>query len=161
MTVHADNGDRTAFYNLDILLPGFKVSHLIFKKNCLSVHRCETPYHSYVCHTHLTQKPAEYFEVHRDTPLIIICTIIVLFPYRCHCFNYWTYWALLNNRKIVIGSGSWTDWTCLSEFKATEFSTRGADKSLAQTWREQATATKLGIYWTYSPRSSTILRPLL
>ena len=30
----------------------------------------------------------------------------------------------------------------------------GADKSLAQPGREQATATKLGIYSTYSPRSS-------
>jgi len=30
----------------------------------------------------------------------------------------------------------------------------GADKSLAQPGRKQATATKLGIYLTYSPRSS-------
>jgi len=29
----------------------------------------------------------------------------------------------------------------------------GADKSLAQPGRKQATATKLGIYSTYSPRS--------
>ena len=29
-----------------------------------------------------------------------------------------------------------------------------ADKSLARPWRKQATATKLGIYSTYSPRSS-------
>jgi len=32
--------------------------------------------------------------------------------------------------------------------------TRGADKSLARPGRKQATATKLGIYSTYSPRSS-------
>jgi len=32
--------------------------------------------------------------------------------------------------------------------------TRGADKSLAQTERKQTTATKLGIYSTYSPQSS-------
>jgi len=32
--------------------------------------------------------------------------------------------------------------------------TRGADKSLARPGRRQATATKLGIYSTYSPRSS-------
>ena len=32
--------------------------------------------------------------------------------------------------------------------------TRGADKSLARLERKQATATKLGIYSTYSPRSS-------
>jgi len=32
--------------------------------------------------------------------------------------------------------------------------TRGADKSLAQPGRKQATTTKLGIYSTYSPRSS-------
>ena len=31
---------------------------------------------------------------------------------------------------------------------------RGADKSLARPGRKQATATKLGIYLTYSPRSS-------
>ena len=31
---------------------------------------------------------------------------------------------------------------------------RGADKSLARPGRKQATATKLGIYSTYSPRSS-------
>ena len=30
----------------------------------------------------------------------------------------------------------------------------GADKSLARTGRKQATATKLGIYSAYSPRSS-------
>ena len=30
----------------------------------------------------------------------------------------------------------------------------GADKSLARPWRKQATVTKLGIYSTYSPRSS-------
>ena len=35
-----------------------------------------------------------------------------------------------------------------------ENSTRGADKSLARPGRKQATATKLGIYSTYSPRSS-------
>jgi len=32
--------------------------------------------------------------------------------------------------------------------------TRGADKSLARTGRKEATVTKLGIYSTYSPRSS-------
>jgi len=31
---------------------------------------------------------------------------------------------------------------------------RGADKNLARPGRKQATATKLGIYSTYSPRSS-------
>jgi len=30
----------------------------------------------------------------------------------------------------------------------------GADKSLARPGRKQATATKLGVYWTHSPRSS-------
>ena len=40
--------------------------------------------------------------------------------------------------------------------------TRGADKSLARPGRTQATATKLGINSTYSPRSSnTLLSPLL
>ena len=37
----------------------------------------------------------------------------------------------------------------------THTQTRGsADKSLARQGKKQATATKLGIYWTYSPRSS-------
>ena len=31
---------------------------------------------------------------------------------------------------------------------------QGTDKSLARPGRKQTTATKLGIYWTYSPRSS-------
>jgi hypothetical protein len=34
------------------------------------------------------------------------------------------------------------------------FCTRGFDKSLSRPGRKQATATKLGIYSTYSPRSS-------
>jgi len=37
----------------------------------------------------------------------------------------------------------------------------GADKSLALPGWKQATATKVGIYATYSPRSSTLLSPLL
>ena len=40
-----------------------------------------------------------------------------------HRVDYWTYLALLHDRKIVIGSGNWTDWTRLSQFSATEFST--------------------------------------
>ena len=38
---------------------------------------------------------------------------------------------------------------------------RGADKSLARPRRKEATAIKLGIYSTYTPRNSTILSPLL
>jgi hypothetical protein len=70
MIVHATNGDRTVFYNLGTFLQDFKVSHLI--KKCLAVHRCETPNRSYyvVFRTRHMQKPAEYFEVHRDIPLI-------------------------------------------------------------------------------------------
>jgi hypothetical protein len=38
----------------------------------------------------------------------------------------------------------------------------GADKSLARPGRQQATATKLGIYSTYFPtKLNTLLRPLL
>jgi len=94
------------------------------KKNYLAVRRCKTPYRSCCvdCRTRPFQKPAEYFEVHRDTPFITIRTTVVLFPYRWHCFNPWTYLALFNNRKIVIVSGNWTDWTRLSQFTAEEFS---------------------------------------
>ena len=40
------------------------------------------------------------------------------------------------------------------------FSRGVADKSFARLGRKQATVTKLGIYWTYSPRSSIQFLPL-
>jgi len=43
---------------------------------------------------------------------------------------------------------------CRIIFRCSIFVRRGADKSLARPGRKQATATKLGIYLTYYPRSS-------
>ena len=48
-----------------------------------------------------------------------------------------------------------SEWYLVStEHKVPRYVRGGADKSLARPGRKQATATKLGIYPTYSPRSS-------
>ena len=52
---------------------------------------------------------------------------------------------------MKIGSSSTQSQPVL---KLSHINKRGADKSLAQPGRKKATATKLGIYSTYSPRSS-------
>ena len=58
-------------------------------------------------------------------------------------------------QPISCGMAAVVNKTPLSEVRG------GADKSLARPGGKQATATKLGIYSTYSPRSSILLNPLL
>jgi hypothetical protein len=60
----------------------------------------------------------------------------------------------VEGRFESVGRGKLSEITIvLFIFLAEIVCTRGADKSLARPGRKQATATKLGFYATYSPRS--------
>jgi len=62
-------------------------------------------------------------------------------------------WPLCGRAKYVTAECQVT--TCVLQVGSRHCHVRGgADKSLARPGRKQATATKLGIYSTYSPRSS-------